>query len=69
MFVVKLLSDFLNILRAGQTPRQVAGGFALKPQHPTNTPETNYQENKPKNFKKKNLKILEIKFLNSEFKI
>ncbi|MBF8247208.1 MAG: hypothetical protein HW374_8 [Bacteroidetes bacterium] len=29
MFVVKLLSDFLNILRAGQTPRQVAGGFAL----------------------------------------
>lgn len=29
MFLIKLLSDFLNILRAGQTPRQVAGGFAL----------------------------------------
>ncbi|MBI4429786.1 MAG: TIGR03546 family protein [Ignavibacteriales bacterium] len=29
MFVIKILSDFLKILRAGQDPRQVAGGFAL----------------------------------------
>jgi uncharacterized protein (TIGR03546 family) len=29
MFFIKLLSDFLKILRSGQTPRQIAGGFAL----------------------------------------
>ncbi|MBI3005347.1 MAG: TIGR03546 family protein [Ignavibacteriales bacterium] len=29
MFIIKLLSDFLKILRAGQAPGQVAGGFAL----------------------------------------
>jgi len=29
MFIIKLLSDFLKILRAGQAPSQVAGGFAL----------------------------------------
>ena len=29
MFFIKLLSDFLKILRAGQSPRQVAAGFAL----------------------------------------
>ena len=29
MFFVKILSDFLGVLRSGQTPRQIAGGFAL----------------------------------------
>lgn len=29
MFWLQLLSNFFKILRAGQTPRQVAGGFAL----------------------------------------
>ncbi len=29
MFWLKLLKDFLAILREGQTPRQVAGGFTL----------------------------------------
>jgi uncharacterized protein (TIGR03546 family) len=29
MFWLKLLTNFIKILRAGQTPRQVAGGFAL----------------------------------------
>ncbi len=29
MFWIQLLSNFIKILRAGQTPRQVAGGFAL----------------------------------------
>jgi uncharacterized protein (TIGR03546 family) len=29
MFYLKVLRDFVNILRAGQTPAQVAGGFAL----------------------------------------
>ena len=29
MFVIKFLSDFVKILRAGQTPRQIAAGFAL----------------------------------------
>ena len=29
MFYFKFIKDFINILRAGQTPAQVAGGFAL----------------------------------------
>jgi len=29
MFILKFIRDFVNILRAGQTPAQVAGGFAL----------------------------------------
>jgi uncharacterized protein (TIGR03546 family) len=29
MFWLKLVSDFIKILREGQTPTQVAGGFAL----------------------------------------
>ena len=29
MFWLQILSNFIKILRAGQTPRQVAGGFAL----------------------------------------
>ena len=29
MFWIKLLSDFIKILRAGQTPAQIGGGFAL----------------------------------------
>ena len=29
MFWLKLIRDFLNVLRAGQSPRQIAGGFAL----------------------------------------
>ena len=29
MFYLQFLSNFFKILRAGQTPRQVAGGFAL----------------------------------------
>lgn len=29
MFWLQILSNFFKILRAGQTPRQVAGGFAL----------------------------------------
>lgn len=29
MFWLKLISNFLKILRAGQSPRQIAGGFAL----------------------------------------
>jgi len=29
MFYLKFIKDFINILRAGQTPAQVAGGFAL----------------------------------------
>jgi uncharacterized protein (TIGR03546 family) len=29
MFYLKFFRDFVNILRAGQTPAQVAGGFAL----------------------------------------
>jgi len=29
MFILKFIRDFINILRAGQTPAQVAGGFAL----------------------------------------
>ncbi len=29
MFWIQLLSNFIKILRAGQTPRQIAGGFAL----------------------------------------
>jgi uncharacterized protein (TIGR03546 family) len=29
MFYLKFIRDFVNILRAGQTPEQVAGGFAL----------------------------------------
>ena len=29
MFWLKLIRDFLKVLRAGQTPRQIAGGFAL----------------------------------------
>lgn len=29
MFWLQLLSKFVKILRAGQTPRQIAGGFAL----------------------------------------
>jgi len=29
MFWIQILSNFFKILRAGQTPRQVAGGFAL----------------------------------------
>ena len=29
MFWLKLVRDFLKVLRAGQTPRQIAGGFAL----------------------------------------
>ena len=29
MFFIKLLIDFLGVLRAGQSPRQIAGGFAL----------------------------------------
>lgn len=29
MFWIQILSNFIKILRAGQTPRQVAGGFVL----------------------------------------
>ena len=29
MFYLKFFRDSVNILRAGQTPAQVAGGFAL----------------------------------------
>jgi uncharacterized protein (TIGR03546 family) len=29
MFWLKLVRDFLKVLRAGQTPRQIAAGFAL----------------------------------------
>jgi uncharacterized protein (TIGR03546 family) len=29
MFWLQLVSNFVKILRAGQTPRQIAGGFAL----------------------------------------
>ena len=29
MFYLKFIRDFVSILRAGQTPSQVAGGFAL----------------------------------------
>jgi uncharacterized protein (TIGR03546 family) len=29
MFWIKFITNFLKILRAGQTPRQIAGGFAL----------------------------------------
>ena len=29
MFYLKFIKDFINILREGQTPAQVAGGFAL----------------------------------------
>jgi uncharacterized protein (TIGR03546 family) len=29
MFYLKFIRDFVNILRAGQTPAQVAGGFAF----------------------------------------
>jgi uncharacterized protein (TIGR03546 family) len=29
MFWLKIIRDFIKILRAGQTPRQIAGGFAL----------------------------------------
>jgi len=29
MFWLKILKDFIRVLRSGQTPRQVAGGFAL----------------------------------------
>ncbi|MBI2620231.1 MAG: TIGR03546 family protein [Ignavibacteriales bacterium] len=29
MFWLQLLSNFIKVLRAGQTPRQIAGGFAL----------------------------------------
>jgi uncharacterized protein (TIGR03546 family) len=29
MFVLEILSKFIRVLRAGQTPRQIAGGFAL----------------------------------------
>lgn len=29
MFWIKFVTNFLKILRAGQTPRQIAGGFAL----------------------------------------
>lgn len=29
MFYLKFIKNFINILRAGQTPAQVAGGFAL----------------------------------------
>ncbi|HUI65363.1 MAG TPA: TIGR03546 family protein [Bacteroidota bacterium] len=29
MFWFKFIRDFINILRAGQTPQQIAGGFAL----------------------------------------
>jgi len=29
MFWLKLVRDFLNVLRAGQTPNQIASGFAL----------------------------------------
>ncbi len=29
MFWIQILSNFIRVLRAGQTPRQVAGGFAL----------------------------------------
>lgn len=29
MFWLKLVRDFISILREGQTPRQIAGGFAL----------------------------------------
>lgn len=29
MFWLKLIRDFIKILREGQTPRQIAGGFAL----------------------------------------
>ena len=29
MFYLKFIKDFINILREGQTPTQVAGGFAL----------------------------------------
>jgi uncharacterized protein (TIGR03546 family) len=29
MFWLKLVRDFFKVLRDGQTPRQIAGGFAL----------------------------------------
>jgi hypothetical protein len=29
MFWLKLVKDFVKILREGQTPTQIAGGFAL----------------------------------------
>jgi uncharacterized protein (TIGR03546 family) len=29
MFWIQIVTNFLKILRAGQTPRQIAGGFAL----------------------------------------
>jgi hypothetical protein len=29
MFWIKFITNFLKILRAGQTPKQIAGGFAL----------------------------------------
>lgn len=29
MFWLKIIRDFLSVLRAGQTPNQIAGGFAL----------------------------------------
>ncbi|MFH0991984.1 MAG: hypothetical protein V1799_18415 [bacterium] len=29
MFWLKIIKDFIKILRAGQTPAQIAGGFAL----------------------------------------
>lgn len=29
MFILKIIRDFIKILREGQTPAQVAGGFAL----------------------------------------
>ena len=29
MFWLKFITNFIKILRAGQTPRQIAGGFAL----------------------------------------
>jgi uncharacterized protein (TIGR03546 family) len=29
MFWLQLVSNFIKVLRAGQTPRQIAGGFAL----------------------------------------
>jgi uncharacterized protein (TIGR03546 family) len=29
MFYLKFIKDFINILRAGQSPAQIAGGFAL----------------------------------------
>jgi uncharacterized protein (TIGR03546 family) len=29
MFWLKIIRDFIKVLRAGQTPKQIAGGFAL----------------------------------------